>query len=397
MSKLARTFNRKFISPIREFIQDSRAVGITLMICTLVSLVISNTPWGISFVAFWEGEIHFPIAAIHLPHTVLHFINDGLMAFFFLLVGMEIKREILEGELSGLQKATLPAVAAIGGMVFPALLYVLCNRGGGNVHGWGVPMATDIAFSLGILSLLGKRAPLALKILLTALAIIDDLGAVLAIAIFYTDHIDLFYLGIAGGIFALLVLMNLMRVSVLPLYFILGLALWYCMFNSGVHATLAGVLLAFTLPLRKIAALEHKLHHPVSFIILPLFALANTAIIFPPDIGHLLASPVNYGVLAGLIIGKPFGIALLSYIAVRMGIARLPQGLRWRHILGIGMLAGIGFTMSIFIAMLAFNDVGTQITAKLAVIIASLVSGIAGYLLLRKINTTSPMNKGGGV
>ncbi len=386
MSKLTRTISNRLFSPIREFIQDSRAVGITLMICTLISLGISNTAWGITFVAFWEKELHFPIEALHLPHTVLHFINDGLMALFFLLVGMEIKREVLEGELSGLKKAALPVVAALGGMLFPALLYILCNKGTPNAHGWGVPMATDIAFSLGILSLLGKRAPLALKILLTALAIIDDLGAVLAIALFYTDHIDLFYLGMAGIIFAILLLMNLMKVKVLPLYFILGIVLWYCLFNSGVHATLAGVLLAFCLPLKKIATLEHKLHDPVSFIVLPLFALANTAIVFPPDISQLLTSPVSYGVLAGLIIGKPLGIVLLSYIAVKMGIAGLPQGLRWRHILGMGILAGIGFTMSIFIAMLAFNDAGTQITAKLAVILASLVSGIGGFLFL-KINS----------
>lgn len=385
MSKPTGNFRHRLFSPLREFIRDSRAVGITLMACTLISLCLSNMPWGAPFVAFWEKEISIPVAAIHLPHTLLHFINDGLMAVFFLLVGMEIKREVLEGELSGIKKATLPALAAIGGIIFPALFYVLCNKGTANAHGWGVPMATDIAFSLGILSLLGKRVPLALKILLTALAIIDDLGAVLAIAVFYTDHIDLFYLGISGVLFVLLLLMNLMKIKALPLYFMLGLALWYCMFNSGVHATLAGVLLAFCLPLKKIPVLEHTLHDPVSFIILPLFALANTAIIFPRDIGHLLTSPVNYGVLLGLVLGKPLGIFLLSYIAVKVGIAGLPHGLRWRHILGMGMLAGIGFTMSIFIAMLAFDDQQTQVTAKVAVILASLFSGIAGYFFLRRV------------
>ncbi len=389
MSKQTGTPKRRFFTPLMEFIRDSRAVGITLMICTLVSLVVSNLPFGATFVGFWEREVHLPVTALQLPHTLLHWINDGLMALFFLLVGMEIKREVLAGELSGLRKATLPAIAAVGGMLVPALLYFFCNKGTGNAYGWGVPMATDIAFSLGILSLMGKRIPMALKVLLMALAIIDDLGAVVAIAIFYTDHIDLFYLGIAGGIFALLILMNLFKVRWLPFYFLLGLGLWYCLFNSGVHATLAGVLLAFSLPLSKVAALEHKLHDPVSFIILPLFALANTAIVFPSDMEHVWSSPVSHGVLLGLIVGKPLGITLLSYIAVRAGVAQLPQGLRWRHILGMGMLAGIGFTMSIFIAMLAFKDAETVITAKLAVIIASLFSGLAGYLFLSRKNRTN--------
>jgi NhaA family Na+:H+ antiporter len=244
-------------------------------------------------------------------------------------------------------------------------------------------MATDIAFSLGILSLLGKRVPLSLKILLTALAIIDDLGAIIAIAVFYTDHIDWIYLGIGGIILLVLFLMNRFNVKVLLPYLILGLALWYCLLNSGVHATLAGVLLAFTIPVKKINALEHKLHDPVNFIILPLFALANTAIIFPAEIRVALASTINYGILSGLIIGKPLGIALISYCAVKLKLATLPEDLNWRYIIGIGMLAGIGFTMSIFIAMLAFNEPEAQTTAKLAALIASFVSGIGGFLFLK--------------
>jgi Na+:H+ antiporter, NhaA family len=373
----------KLLSPVLEFIHDSRAVGITLLVCTIVSLVLSNSAVGAAFVGFWEKEIHLPFSKIHLPHSPVHFINDGLMAVFFLLVGMEIKRELLTGELSSLKKSALPVVAAIGGMVLPALLYVLWNTNSGFSQGWGVPMATDIAFSLGILSLLGSRVPLSLKILLTALAIIDDLGAIVAIAIFYTDHIDWIYLAIAGIIFLVLLGMNKAKVKVLSPYFILGLALWYCLFNSGVHATLAGVLLAFALPIKKINRLEHRLHDPVNFIILPLFALANTAIVFPSEIKLALSSPVNYGILTGLIVGKPLGIGLAAYLAVKLKLASLPDDINWKHIIGMGMLAGIGFTMSIFISLLAFQDAASQTTAKLAVLIASLVAGLMGFIFLK--------------
>lgn len=383
MKKRYSSIKKILLSPIQEFIQDSRSVGIILMACTLISLVISNTGWGNVFVDFWEKDLHLSSENIHLPHSIAHWINDGLMAVFFLLVGMEIKRELLTGELSSFKKSVLPVLAAIGGMVFPALLYYGWNTNSGYPQGWGVPMATDIAFSLGILSLLGKRVPLSLKILLTALAIIDDLGAIIAIAVFYTDHIDWIYLGVGGLILLVLFLMNRFNVKVLLPYFILGLALWYCLLNSGVHATLAGVLLAFTIPVKKINVLEHKLHDPVNFIILPLFALANTAIIFPAEISVALTSTINYGILSGLIIGKPLGIALISYCAVKLKLATLPEDLNWRYIIGMGMLAGIGFTMSIFIAMLAFNEPDAQTTAKLAVLIASFVSGIGGFLFLK--------------
>jgi Na+:H+ antiporter, NhaA family len=383
MKKRFSILKKIFISPIEEFIHDSRSVGITLLACTLVSLIVSNTSWGNAFVGFWEKDIHLPFENFHLPHSVAHWINDGLMAVFFLLVGMEIKRELLTGELSSLKKSILPVLAAIGGMLFPALLYYGWNTNSGFPQGWGVPMATDIAFSLGILSLLGNRVPLSLKILLTALAIIDDLGAIIAIAVFYTDHIDWIYLGVGGVILLVLFLMNKFNVKVLLPYFILGLGLWYCLFNSGVHATLAGVLLAFTIPIKKIHKLEHQLHDPVSFIILPLFALANTAIIFPAEISVALASPINYGILSGLIIGKPLGIAFISYCAVKLKLATLPEDLNWKYVIGMGMLAGIGFTMSIFISMLAFNDHEAQTTAKLAVLIASFVSGAGGFLFLK--------------
>lgn len=383
MRKPRSILQEKILSPIREFIRDSRAVGVTLLVCTLVSLVLSNMDWSHDYALFWEKEIVYPSGNIHLPHSILHWINDGLMAVFFLLVGMEIKREVLEGELSSFKKALLPVLAALGGMVFPALFYLCFNTGSGFPQGWGVPMATDIAFSLGILSLLGRRVPLSLKIFLTALAIIDDLGAILAIAVFYTDHIDWGYLCWSGGILMVLFMMNRFRVSTLVPYFVLGAGLWYCLYHSGVHATLAGVLLAFTLPLSKIPSLEHWLHDPVSFIILPLFALANTAIIFPADISSALSSPISYGILFGLVIGKPVGITVVSLIAVRFRLARLPEALNRKHIAGMGMLAGIGFTMSIFISMLAFKDADAQVTAKIAVLLASLAAGLMGFTYLK--------------
>jgi len=376
----------KLFSPIQEFIRDSRAVGITLIICTVISLIVSNSAWSDGYIAFWDTEIHSPVSGLSIPHSFLHFINDALMAVFFLLVGMEIKRELLDGELSNFKKASLPVFAAIGGMVVPALLYFSLNANTDSAHGWGIPMATDIAFALGILSLLGKKAPLSLKILLAALAIIDDLGAIIAIAIFYTDDLNWAYLAISGGIFLVLIVMNILKVNRLYPYFIIGLILWYCMFNSGVHATLAGVMLALTLPLKRIPKLEHGLHDPVNFIILPLFALANTAIVFPHELAATLASPINHGILVGLIIGKPLGITLFSFLMVKTGIAQLPKGLSWKHIIGMGLIAGIGFTMSIFISMLAFNNEEAQTTAKLAVLIASTIAGIIGYVYLNRIS-----------
>ena len=368
---------------IQEFINDSRAVGIILLVCTILSLTISNISWGAVYVAFWEHPFHFPIASVHLPHSMLHWVNDGLMAVFFLLVGMEIKREVLEGELSSFKKSILPIVAAIGGMLVPAALYVLASNGSDFTRGWGIPMATDIAFSLGILSLLGSRIPTTLKVFLTALAIIDDLGAIVAIAIFYTDNIDWLYLVVSGIITLLLFGMNKAKFKSLLPYFGLAFLLWYCLFNSGLHATLAGVILAMALPLRHIPALEHRLHRPVNFIILPLFALANTAILLPTEFDNALRSPITYGIMLGLVLGKPLGITLISFIAVKLKLATLPKALSWKHILGMGLLAGIGFTMSIFIAMLAFDDITAQTTAKLAVIVASLLSGLLGFIFLK--------------
>ncbi|MCK7553920.1 Na+/H+ antiporter NhaA [Chitinophaga sedimenti] len=275
-------------------------------------------------------------------------------------------------------------------MVVPALLFAVCNYNGEYAQGWGIPMATDIAFSLGILSLLGNRVPLSLKIFLTALAIIDDLGAILVIAVFYTDHISVSHLVAGGGIIALLALLNYLKVKRLVFYILPGIVLWYCVFNSGIHATIAGVLLAFTIPLDKVSALEHRLHDPVNFIIMPLFALANTAIIFPPDILHVFSNTVSYGIIIGLVIGKPLGIFTFSFLATRLKLAAAPANTSWSQFIGVGMIAGIGFTMSIFIASLAYHDAtqqAAQIIAIISVIAASLLSGILGFTYLRFIKS----------
>ncbi|RYE19353.1 MAG: Na+/H+ antiporter NhaA [Sphingobacteriales bacterium] len=356
------------VSPIKEFIGDSRAVGITLICCTVISLIISNTGWSGMYTSFWEKELLMPIPEIHLPHTILHVINDAAMAVFFFLVGAEIKRELMIGELSSMRKAILPAVAALGGMVVPAFIYLLWTGKTPYANGWGIPMATDIAFSLGILSLLGKKAPLSLRIFLTALAIIDDLGGILAIAIFYAKDIQLSYLLYAAIIMAILTAMNMLKVKRYYLFYILGAILWYVIYNSGVHATVAGVLLAFTIPLHKIDNLEHALHDPVNFIILPVFALANTAIVLPKEMGFIFSSEIHHGILSGLALGKPLGIIVFSTLAVKAGIAELPMGMSWRHLLGMGMIAGIGFTMSIFMATLAFDLPGIQLVAKVALL-----------------------------
>lgn len=380
---------KKFISPIREFIADSRAVGIVLISCTFISLIISNSSWAESYIDFWEMDVHLPVPKLNLPHTVTHIINDALMTLFFVLAGLEIKRELLVGELKSVKKSMLPIFAAMGGMIVPATIFLLWNGGTALDRGWGIPMATDIAFSLGILSLLGKRAPLSLKIFLTALAIIDDVGGIITIAIFYASEIDYTYLFMGGGMLFILTLMNLLKVKRYYLYFVLGVVMWYFIFNSGVHATISGVLLALTIPLRKIDMLEHRLHDPVNFIIMPLFALANTAIILPDSFSFILTSPVNHGIFTGLVLGKPVGITLFCMLAVIFRIASLPKGLTWKHIFGVGLIAGIGFTISIFMATLAYTALpGIVIVAKVSIIAASLAAGLLGFIYLRLIPIT---------
>lgn len=390
MKTLIRKINpKKLVSPLLAFIKDSRAVGIILIVCAVCSLLLTNSSLGLPFLHLLERSLFEMPSGLHLPHTALHFINDGLMAIFFFLVGLEIKRELLIGELSSIKKSILPIIAAFGGMVFPALIYSLFNVSTPWTNGWGVPMATDIAFSLGILSLLGSRAPLSLRIFLTALAIIDDLGGILTIAIFYAGNINWQFFFLSLAVLAILLVFNRLKVNKQWLYLTLGLLLWYCIFNSGIHATVAGVLLAFTIPLSGIAQLEHRLHLPVNFIIMPLFAFANTAILLPTDFSAVTQSTVAYGIFIGLLLGKPLGIFIFSWLAVRFQLGDLPKGISWQHIWGMGLVAGIGFTMSLFMANLAFDSVAVQTIAKVAVMAASAVAGIAGFLLLKLISKRS--------
>lgn len=376
---------RFIISPVKEFIRDSRAVGIVLICCTILSMLLANSPFAGSYTGFWQTELKMPAEGVHLPHTVLHLINDALMAIFFFLVGLEIKRELLVGELASIKKSLLPIIAAIGGMAVPAAIYLLWCGNTAFSKGWGIPMATDIAFSLGVLSLLGKRAPLSLRIFLTALAIIDDLGGILAIAIFYAGEINWAYLFFAAALLFFLGMLNLAKVKRYYIYLLFGVFLWYFVFNSGVHATIAGVLLAFTIPLHKIEELEHALHDPVNFIILPLFALANTAIMLPANFNFIFSSPVTYGIICGLVLGKPIGIYLFSMASVHLKIASLPEGMHRKQLLGMGMIAGIGFTMSIFMATLAFEVPEVQLIAKVAIIAASFIAGLAGFIFLKAV------------
>ncbi len=376
-------FRKNIVDPFLDFIHDSRAVGIILLICTAISLILANTNFASTFFSVINIDIPLPTnTTIHLPHTLLHWINDGLMAVFFFLVGMEIKREITKGELSSFSQAILPLVAAIGGMVLPALIFFFINKGTAYTNGWGIPMATDIAFSLGIAALLGSRVPIGLKIFLTALAIIDDLGAILAIAIFYSATIHWLYLVVAAII--ILVLYLLMRYKIFGFFnFLLGILLWYCFYNSGIHATLAGVIFAFFIPVEKLTAIEHKLHTPVNFLIIPIFALANTAILLPGDILGTLSTNLSWGVIAGLCIGKPLGIIAACYLTVELKWGTLPANTSWRHIIGAGILAGIGFTMSIFIATLAFEDAATIDVAKISALAGSFLSIILGIVWIR--------------
>jgi NhaA family Na+:H+ antiporter len=374
---------------LRRFLRSESKSGFILIACTLVSLMLANSALGEAYVHFW----HIPVEG---RHTVEHVINDGLMTLFFLLVGLEIEREIYQGELSDIRAALLPLFAALGGMACPALIHWLFNAGEATARGAGIPTATDIAFALGVLMLLGKRVPVSLKIFLTALAIIDDLGAIIVIAIFYSNGLAWGWLGAAVGIFALLGAFNRLGVSKLWLYLLPGVAAWYCMLHSGVHATLTGVILAFLVPFRDGGdtspshILEHRLTGIVAFAVLPLFALANTGIIIPEGWYEGLFSHNSLGILLGLMVGKPLGIFLFSLLAVALGLCRLPEGMNWKHVLGAGLLGGIGFTMSMFVTLLAFHDPALVIASKIAIMAASVLSAIAGILWLRLAGGRNP-------
>lgn len=371
----------KITKLFNDFFESEKAGGLILIICTILSLIFANSGLGEIYTHIW----HFKVIGLSLEH----WINDGLMAIFFLLIGLELEREVYQGELSNIKDALLPIFGAIGGIILPASIYLYFNFQTPTQSGAGIPMATDIAFALGILSLLGNRVPVSLKIFLTALAVIDDLGAIIIIAIFYTKTLYWNYLILALGIFIILIVLNRLKVKSLIPYLIGGVAMWYFMLHSGVHATITGVLLAFAIPFGKgdeestSYYLQHFLHKPVAFIILPIFALANTAIVLSSDIGQLFTQNYSLGIFLGLILGKPIGIFLFTFLAVSIGLCKLPEDLNWKYILGVGFLGGIGFTMSIFITLLAFEDLKIINNAKFIILISSLLAGSIGFISLK--------------
>jgi NhaA family Na+:H+ antiporter len=376
-----RIANLKLTKMFSEFFENEKAGGLLLLLVTILSLSIANSPFQTPFIEFWHTKIGH--------HSITHWINDGLMTIFFLLIGLELEREIYHGELSSIKNAALPIFGAFGGMIVPAVLFLSLNFGTSFQNGAGIPMATDIAFAIGILSLLGNRVPVSLKIFLTALAVMDDLGAIIVIAVFYTTTIAFLNLAIALGILAFLILLNRLKVHNLIPYLIGGAVMWYFMLNSGVHATITGVVLAFAIPFgdgdkkSPSSKLQHFLHRPVAFVILPLFAIANTCIAIQPNWSESLITTDAIGIISGLVIGKPLGICLFSFIGVSLGLCSLPSDLKWSSIMGAGMLGGIGFTMSIFITLLAFPGNEEVITnSKIAILLASFISGTLGFVWL---------------
>ena len=375
--RLSDTFNK--------FYDSEKSSGVLLIICTVLSLLMTNSLFGAAYLSFWQGYV----GGLSLEH----WINDGLMAIFFLFIGLELERELYNGELAHFQNALLPIVAAIGGMAVPALIHFSVNAGTSTRAGIGIPMATDIAFALGVLAILGTHIPASLKVFVVAFAVIDDLGAIVIIAAFYTAQLSVWYFVGALVVWTLLCALNcLFRVMSLIPYLLGGALMWFLMLKSGVHATIAGVTLAFAIPFsakdNDLASPSHKLelflHKPVAFIILPIFALANTGIVVGTDWMHNVTSTNSVGIIAGLILGKPLGVTLLCFVAVASGICRLPPDLNWRHISGAGILGGIGFTMSIFIANLAFvGNMETTNASKMAILFASLMAGTIGFLWLK--------------
>lgn len=428
--------------PFQAFAENETSGGILLLLCTVAALVWANSPWADAYAALWHTNFTVSLAGRALSHELHFWVNDLLMVVFFFVVGLEIKREILVGELSSVRQATLPIAAALGGVVVPALLYTALNAGGPGAKGWGVPMATDIAFALGVMALLGSRVPTGLKVFLTALAIVDDIAAVLVIAVFYTATISWGALALAGILIATLFTLNVLGARHPVIYALLGAALWLAVLQSGIHATIAGVALAMTIPartridppefLRKsrrildhfehsanpdrelicdeeqqasiyaleeaceqvqppLHRLEHALHPWVTFLIMPLFALANAGVALSGGISSSLTQPVTLGVIIGLLLGKPIGITLASFLAVRSGAASLPVNVSWSHIHGAAWLGGIGFTMSLFVAGLAFDSESMLTLAKVGVLAASCLAGIIGSaLLMRTPRQTEP-------
>jgi Na+:H+ antiporter, NhaA family len=370
----------KLSNLFKSFFESEKASGIVLIACTLISITLAN-----SYLKYYYiGFINEPIGS----HTLSHWINEGLMAFFFLLIGLELEREIYKGELSNLKNALLPFAGAIGGMLVPAGIFLFFTYGTEFTKGAGIPMATDIAFAIGALALLGNKVPPALKIFIAALAVIDDLGAVLIISFFYSSNISWMYLGFVALIWVLLFILNRFKINTAIFYVVGGIAMWYCMLHSGIHASITGIIMAFVIPFgdgneNSISyKLESLLQKPVAFFIVPLFVLVNTAIPIEASSFKSLSSPYGLGVIAGLFIGKPLGILSFCYVAVKLRICRLPAKLNFKHILSVACLGGIGFTMSIFITLLAYSNETVINNSKLAIIIGSLCAVIVGLLLL---------------
>lgn len=384
---------QKITQLFKEFTESEKSAGYVLILATCISLLLANVFIGSSYTEFFHHKVGFASENINLKLSIDHWINDGLMAVFFFMVGLEIERELYAGELSSIRNASLPIAAAIGGMLIPFAIFFALNAGTDTQQGYGIPMATDIAFALGMLSLT-KSVPYALKVFLTAFAIIDDLGAIIIIAIFYTKSFQLTYLLVALGIFAALIVLNRLKVYQIWPYILLGIVMWYCMLQSGVHATIAGVLVAFALPFGNgdeaspSYRVQHFLHKPVAFIILPIFALANTGIIISSTWLSDLQTTNSLGIILGLVIGKPLGVLLLSFLAIRVGWSSLPVGVSWTHLVGAGLLGGIGFTMSIFITLLAFDDPQYINQSKMAILAASLIASLLGLVVLSRARTT---------
>lgn len=385
------------ISPLqllREFLRLESASGIILIFAALAAILLANSPLDFLYNGFLDTPVEIRIGALKLAKPLLLWINDGLMAVFFLLIGLEVKREILEGQLSKPSQVALPGIAALGGMIVPALIYAWFNRGNEiTLNGWAIPAATDIAFALGIVALLGKRVPQSLKIFLLTLAILDDLAAIVIIAIFYTSELSLTALGLAGVALLVLFILNRRGVTRIAAYTLVGVALWVFVLKSGVHATLAGVALAFAIPMRDrqdkdhspVKHLEHALHPWVAFMILPLFAFANAGL----DLGNLsfnaIFQPVPLGILLGLFVGKPLGIFGISWVVIKTGLAKLPAGANWTQLYGMAQMCGVGFTMSLFIATLAFEEEAASLlfSDRLGILTGSLLSAVWGYIVLR--------------
>ncbi|MFM2199199.1 MAG: Na+/H+ antiporter NhaA [Verrucomicrobiota bacterium] len=372
-----------FTKALAGFFHSEKSSGFVLIACAIFSLVLANSSFSEAYLGFWKSYAG--------GLTISYWVNDGLMAVFFLLIGLELKRELYNGELSDLKSALLPMFAALGGIAFPALLHFGFNAGLPTAKGFGIPMATDIAFALCVVSIVGSRAPASLKVFLTAVAVIDDLCAIIVIALFYSAKFSLLYFALSMAVLAALAVLNRRRVMKLPVYLLGGAVMWFFMLQSGIHATIAGVLLAFTIPFKAIRAdqkslayiLEHNLHKPVAFLIMPVFALCNTGIVIGADWAATLTTPNSAGIISGLLLGKVTGVVLLSFIAVKSGVCRLPAEMDWRHVTGAGLLAGIGFTMSIFITNLAYKSDTELINSSImAVLIASVISGILGYTWL---------------